>query len=283
MGYRQWPNDTANIIITIEISEVLASRSNPGIAVAGMEAWKTWKIATANRRYRYRHLYPQLKCCPAHYYPRLKQIHKHLVGNYGNAWVEAKRGNLKSSTVPSSLHYQLHRSTTPECPLIKIGYTTGATGFGKLTITSPNVRRKAKRLLYHHWTCTTLPTTGSVEKRYDCGRIRPCQKVIAVADKVVEATKAVIRKFLRHGRMWRPNEKSPVITQSLQRLPADAVILTAGCAKYRYNALPLGDINGIPEYWMPDGVMTVIRSLSSLWKLREVFGLKDINDLPIVL
>ena len=108
-------------------------------------------------------------------------------------------------------------------------------------------------------------------------------QVIALADKVVEAVKSgAIRKFfVMAGCDGRMKSRS-YYTEFAEKLPADTVILTAGCAKYRYNKLPLGDINGIPRV-LDAGQCNDSYSLAIIaMKLQEVFGLKDINDLPIV-
>ena len=161
-------------------------------------------------------------------------------------------------------------------------YTTGATGLEGATHIPERKDGKQKdfSVIIEHARRCQPPV--AIESGKIVGGFAHAQ-VIALADKVVEAVKSgAIRKFfVMAGCDGRMKSRS-YYTEFAEKLPADTVILTAGCAKYRYNKLPLGDINGIPRV-LDAGQCNDSYSLAIIaMKLQEVFGLKDINDLPIV-
>ena len=225
-------------------------------------------------------VYTHSEMLPAHYYPAFKK-YSHFVGNYGNAWwkqteeFEAFNGVILFTTnclVPP-------RSSSSYTDRV---YTTGATGFTGFKHIEDRKEGQAKdfsALIAHAKTC---PAPTQIESGHIVGGFAH-EQVFALAEPLVEAVKSgAIRKFfVMAGCDGRMNSRN-YYTEFAERLPKDTVILTAGCAKYRYNKLPLGDINGIPRVLdagqCNDSYSLVVIAL----KLMEVFGLKNVNDLPIV-
>ena len=217
---------------------------------------------------------------PGHYYPAFKK-YSHFVGNYGNAWwkqveeFETFNGPILFTTnciVPP-------RSSSSYSDRV---YTTGASGFTGFKHIPNRVNGQAKdfsEIIEHAKKCQA-PT--EIENGEIVGGFAHNQ-VIALADKVVDAVKTgAIRKFVVmagcDGRM----KSREYYTEFAEKLPNDTVILTAGCAKYRYNKLPLGDIGGIPRV-LDAGQCNDSYSLAVIaLKLKEAFELNDINDLPII-
>lgn len=224
-------------------------------------------------------IYTHSEMLPAHYYPAFKK-YDHFVGNYGNSWwkqneeFEAFNGVILFTTnciVPP--RYSNSYSDRV--------YTTGASGFTgfKHIADRPEGGKKDFSALIEHAKKCAAPT--ELEQGEIVGGFAHAQ-VLALADKVVEAVKSgAIRKFFVmagcDGRM----KSRDYYTQFAEQLPTDTVILTAGCAKYRYNKLPLGDIGGIPRV-LDAGQCNDSYSLALIaLKLKEVFGLEDVNELPI--
>ena len=224
-------------------------------------------------------VYTHSEMLPGHYYPAFKK-YSHFVGNYGNAWwkqveeFETFNGPILFTTnciVPP-------RSSSSYSDRV---YTTGASGFTGFKHIPNRVNGQAKdfsEIIEHAKKCQA-PT--EIENGEIVGGFAHNQ-VIALADKVVDAVKTgAIRKFVVmagcDGRM----KSREYYTEFAEKLPNDTVILTAGCAKYRYNKLPLGDIGGIPRV-LDAGQCNDSYSLAVIaLKLKEVFELNDINDLPI--
>lgn len=225
-------------------------------------------------------VYTHSEMLPAHYYPAFKK-YAHFAGNYGNAWwkqtqeFESFNGPILFTTnciVPP-------RSNATYGDRV---YTTGSSGFPGFPHIPNREAGKAKdfsAIIEHAKRCA--PPT-EIETGEIVGGFAHAQ-VLALADKVVEAVKSgAIRKFVVmagcDGRM----KSREYYTEFAQGLPKDVVILTAGCAKYRYNKLPLGDIGGIPRV-LDAGQCNDSYSLALIaLKLKEVFGLDDVNELPIV-
>lgn len=222
-------------------------------------------------------VYTHSEMLPAHYYPAFKK-YPHFVGNYGNAWWKQKEefasfnGPILMTTnciVPPSRAYQDRL------------YTTGAAGYPGCKHISGGVgeHKDFSALISHAKRCAP---PQEIERGEIVGGFAHAQ-VLALADKIVEAVKSgAIRKFVvMAGCDGRAKSRS-YYTDFAKALPRDAVILTAGCAKYKYNKLNLGDIGGIPRV-LDAGQCNDSYSLAVIaLKLKEVFGLKDINDLPIV-
>lgn len=222
-------------------------------------------------------VYTHSEMLPAHYYPAFKK-YPHFVGNYGNAWWKQKEefasfnGPILMTTnciVPPAPAYQDRL------------YTTGAAGYPGCKHIPGGVgeHKDFSALIAHAKRCAP---PQEIERGEIVGGFAHAQ-VLALADKIVEAVKSgAIRKFVvMAGCDGRAKSRS-YYTDFAKALPHDAVILTAGCAKYKYNKLDLGDIGGIPRV-LDAGQCNDSYSLAIIaLKLKEVFGLEDINDLPIV-
>jgi len=225
-------------------------------------------------------IYTHSEMLPAHYYPQLKK-YKHLIGNYGNAWWKQKE-EFESFNGPILFTSNCIVPPRPDASYKDRIYITGACGLeGATYIPEPEKgsQKDFSAIIEHAKRCQP---PVAIESGKIVGGFAHAQ-VIALADQVVEAVKSgAIRKFFVmagcDGRM----KNREYYTEFAEKLPKDTVILTAGCAKYRYNKLPLGDINGIPRV-LDAGQCNDSYSLAVIaMKLKEVFGLKDINDLPII-
>ena len=222
-------------------------------------------------------VYTHSEMLPAHYYPAFKK-YPNFIGNYGNAWwkqkeeFEAFGGPILMTTnciVPPSDSYKDRL------------YTTGAAGFpGCKHIPGGVGEHKDFSALIEHAKRCAPPR--EIERGEIIGGFAHAQ-VLALADKIVEAVKSgAIKKFVVMAGCDGRAKSRNYYTDFAKALPQDAVILTAGCAKYKYNKLELGDIGGIPRV-LDAGQCNDSYSLAVIaLKLREVFGLDDINDLPIV-
>lgn len=263
-----------------EISEVnIGVRNNPGILVSGHDLKDIEELLQQTEGTGI-DIYTHSEMLPAHYYPQLKK-YKHLAGNYGNAWWKQKE-EFESFNGPILFTTNCIVPPRPNATYKDRIYTTGATGLEGATYTPERKDGKQKdfSVIIEHARRCQPPV--AIESGNIVGGFAHAQ-VIALADKVVEAVKSgAIRKFfVMAGCDGRMKSRS-YYTEFAEKLPADTVILTAGCAKYRYNKLPLGDINGIPRV-LDAGQCNDSYSLAIIaMKLQEVFGLKDINDLPIV-
>ena len=263
-----------------EISEVnIGVRSNPGILVSGHDLKDIEELLQQTEGTGI-DIYTHSEMLPAHYYPQLKK-YKHLAGNYGNAWWKQKE-EFESFNGPILFTTNCIVPPHPNATYKDRIYTTGATGLEGATYIPERKDGKQKdfSVIIEHARRCQPPV--AIESGKIVGGFAHAQ-VIALADKVVEAVKSgAIRKFfVMAGCDGRMKSRS-YYTEFAEKLPADTVILTAGCAKYRYNKLPLGDINGIPRV-LDAGQCNDSYSLAIIaMKLQEVFGLKDINDLPIV-
>ena len=263
-----------------EISEVnIGVRNNPGILVSGHDLKDIEELLQQTEGTGI-DIYTHSEMLPAHYYPQLKK-YKHLAGNYGNAWWKQKE-EFESFNGPILFTTNCIVPPRPNATYKDRIYTTGATGLEGATYIPERKDGKQKdfSVIIEHARRCQPPV--AIESGKIVGGFAHAQ-VIALADKVVEAVKSgAIRKFfVMAGCDGRMKSRS-YYTEFAEKLPADTVILTAGCAKYRYNKLPLGDINGLPRV-LHAGQCNDSYSLAIIaMKLQEVFGLKDINDLPIV-
>lgn len=223
-------------------------------------------------------VYTHGEMLPAHYYPAFKK-YPHFAGNYGNAWWK-QVGEFETFNGP--ILFTTNCIVPPRTPgVVDRIFTTGASGFpGCMHFVADENGKKDFTPIIEM--AKTLPAPEEIEKGSIVGGFAHNQ-VLALADQVVEAVKTgAIRKFFVmagcDGRM----RSREYYTEFAQALPKDTVILTAGCAKYRYNKLDLGDINGIPRV-LDAGQCNDSYSLAVIaMKLQEVFGLEDINELPIV-
>lgn len=263
-----------------EISKVnIGVRKNPAILISGHDLRDLEDLLEQTKGSGV-DVYTHSEMLPAHYYPKFKQ-YENFVGNYGSSWwkqvddFETFNGPILFTTnciVPP-------RSSATYTDRI---YTTGASGLeGAIHIADrPEGGRKDFSKVIEHAKKCAAPI--EIESGEIVGGFAHAQ-VIALADKVVDAVKSgAIRKFVVmagcDGRM----KSREYYTEFAEKLPNDTVILTAGCAKYRYNKLALGDIGGIPRV-LDAGQCNDSYSLAVIaMKLKEVFGLDDINKLPIV-
>lgn len=263
-----------------EITRVnLGVRGNPAILISGHDMRDMQDLLEQTEGTGV-DVYTHSEMLPAHYYPAFKKF-SHFVGNYGSAWwnqnddFEKFNGVILFTTnciVPP-------RQTSTYASRV---YTTGAAGFAgfkHIDSRRSDGSKDFSALIDHAKRCAP---PAQIETGEIVGGFAHAQ-VLALADKVVEAVKSgAIRKFVVmagcDGRMKSRN----YYTQFAEKLPKDTVILTAGCAKYRYNKLPLGSIGGIPRV-LDAGQCNDSYSLALIaLKLKEVFGLEDINQLPIV-
>ncbi|PVZ22539.1 hydroxylamine reductase, partial [Clostridium thermopalmarium DSM 5974] len=260
-----------------EITKVnIGVRNNPAILISGHDL-KDMEELLKQTEGTGVDVYTHSEMLPANYYPAFKK-YKHFVGNYGNAWwlqdeeFESFNGPILMTTnciVPPKDSYKDRL------------YTTGSTGFPgvKHIPDGENGQPKDFSIIIEHAKKCAPPT--EIEKGEIVGGFAHNQ-VLALADKVVEAVKsgAIRRFFVMAGCDGRVKSRN-YYTEFAKALPKDTVILTAGCAKYKYNKLDLGDIGGIPRV-LDAGQCNDSYSLAVIaLKLKEVFGLDDINELPI--
>lgn len=271
--------DTANTSTygNPEITKVeLGVRNNPAILISGHDLRDLEMLLeqTANTGV---DVYTHSEMLPAHYYPAFKK-YAHFAGNYGNAWwkqkeeFEAFNGPILLTTnclVPPKESYKDRI------------YTTGSVGFSGCKHIDGEIgeTKDFSAIIEHAKKC---PPPTQLESGELVGGFAHHQ-VLALADKVVDAVKSgAIKKFVVMAGCDGRSPARNYYTDFAKALPQDTVILTAGCAKYKYNKLPLGDIGGIPRV-LDAGQCNDSYSLALIaLKLKEVFGLDDINQLPIV-
>lgn len=222
-------------------------------------------------------VYTHSEMLPAHYYPAFKK-YPNFVGNYGNAWWRQKE-EFESFNGPILM--TTNCIVPPKDSYKDRLYTTGAAGYpGCPHIPGEIGEQKDFSAIIEHAKRCSAPT--EIETGEIIGGFAHAQ-VLALADQVVEAVKSgAIRKFVVMAGCDGRAKSREYYTEFAKALPKDAMILTAGCAKYKYNKLDLGDINGIPRV-LDAGQCNDSYSLAVIaLKLKEVFGLDDINDLPII-
>ena len=249
---------------------------NPGILVSGHDLKDLEQLLEQTQGTGV-DVYTHSEMLPAHYYPAFKK-YSNFVGNYGNAWWKQKEEF-------ESFHGPILMTTNcivpPKESYKDRLYTTGATGFpGCKHITGGVGEKKDFSALIEHAKKCAPPE--EIETGEIVGGFAHAQ-VLALADQVVEAVKnGAIKKFVVMAGCDGRAKSRNYYTEFAKALPRDTVILTAGCAKYKYNKLDLGDIGGIPRV-LDAGQCNDSYSLAVIaLKLKEVFGLDDINDLPIV-
>lgn len=260
-----------------EITEVeLGVRGNPAILISGHDLTDLEQLLKQTQGTGV-DVYTHSEMLPAHYYPAFKK-YPNFAGNYGNAW-------WKQTEEFGSFHGPILFTTNcivpPRSDEVRDRiFTTGSAGYPgcRHIVADANGNKDFSEMIA---LAKTLPVPEAIETGSIVGGFAH-QQVLALADKVVEAVKSgAIRKFfVMAGCDGRMKSRS-YYTEFAEKLPKDTVILTAGCAKYRYNKLNLGDIGGIPRV-LDAGQCNDSYSLAVIaLKLKEVFGLSDINDLPI--
>lgn len=250
--------------------------SNPGILVSGHDLRDVEMLLDQTQGSGV-DVYTHSEMLPAQYYPAFKK-YPNFKGNYGNAWwcqreeFETFNGPILMTTnciVPPKDSYKDRL------------YTTGAAGYPGCTYINGGIggKKDFSVIIQHAKRCE--PPVG-IEQGQIVGGFAHAQ-VLALADKVVDAVKSgKIRKFVVMAGCDGRAKSRTYYTDFAKALPEDTVILTAGCAKYRYNKLNLGDIEGIPRV-LDAGQCNDSYSLAVIaMKLQEIFGLDDINDLPII-
>lgn len=259
-------------ITTVE----LGVRDNPGILISGHDL-RDLEMLLEQTAGTGVDIYTHSEMLPAHYYPAFKK-YPHFAGNYGNAWWKQKeefekfRGPILMTTncvVPPAESYRGRLWTTGAVGVPGCRHIPG--GYGETKDFSALIEQ-AKQ----------CPPPEELERGTITGGFAH-EQVFALADKVVDAVKSgAIRKFIVMGGCDGRMKSRGYYTEFAEKLPKDTVILTAGCAKYKYNKLNLGDINGLPRV-LDAGQCNDSYSLALIaLKLKEAFGLDDINDLPIV-
>ena len=221
-------------------------------------------------------IYTHSEMLPAHYYPKLKK-YSHLVGNYGNAWWKQKE-EFESFNGPILM--TTNCIVPPKDSYKNRLFTTGTAGFVGCTHIEKdeNGHKDFSEIIKMAKNCEA---PLEIEKGEILGGFAHAQ-VLALADKIVEEVKnGSIKKFVVMAGCDGRAKSRNYYTDFAKALPKDTVILTAGCAKYKYNKLNLGDINGIPRV-LDAGQCNDSYSLALIaLKLKEVFELEDINDLPL--
>lgn len=222
-------------------------------------------------------VYTHSEMLPAHYYPKFKK-YKHFIGNYGNSWWMQKEEFEKFN---GPVLFTTNCIVPPKTDYIDRIYTTGAAGFPgcKHIKADENGHKDFTEIIEHAKKCKA---PVQIEEGELVGGFAHNQ-VLALKDKVVDAVKSgAIKRFVVMGGCDGRQKGRSYYTEFAEKLPKDTVILTAGCAKYRYNKLNLGDIAGIPRV-LDAGQCNDSYSLAMIaLALKDAFGLDDINDLPIV-
>ncbi|PID88584.1 MAG: hydroxylamine reductase [Bacteroidia bacterium] len=262
-----------------EITKVNIGVSNkPGILISGHDL-KDMEELLKQTEGTGVDVYTHSEMLPANYYPEFKK-YSHFVGNYGNAWWKQ---NEEFETFNGPILFTTNCIVPPKKSSTykdKV-FTTGASGFPgfKHIAADENGKKDFSEIIELAKTCEP---PIEIEKGEIVGGFAHNQ-VIQLADKVVDAVKSgAIKKFFVMGGCDGRQKGRNYYTEFAEKLPKDTVILTAGCAKYRYNKLELGDIGGIPRM-LDAGQCNDSYSLAVIaLKLKEVFELEDINDLPIV-
>ena len=260
-----------------EITEVdIGVRSNPGILISGHDLKDLEELLEQTEGTGV-DVYTHGEMLPAQYYPAFKK-YSHFAGNYGNAWWKQKEEFEKFN---GPILFTTNCIVPPKESYADRVYTTGSTGYPGFKHIPDRVEGQTKdfsEIIEH---AKRLPAPTEIETGKIVGGFAHAQ-VFALADKIVEAVKSgAIKKFFVmagcDGRMKSRN----YYTDFAAALPKDTVILTAGCAKYKYNKLNLGDIGGIPRV-LDAGQCNDSYSLAVIaMKLKEIFELNDINELPI--
>jgi hydroxylamine reductase len=260
-----------------EITEVnIGVKGNPAILISGHDLTDLEQLLEQTKGTGV-DVYTHSEMLPAHYYPFFKK-YDNLVGNYGNAWWKQLD---EFGPFNGPILFTTNCIVPPRKDEIKDRiFTTGSAGYpgSKHIVADENGKKDFSEIIEM---AKKLPAPSEIEEGSIVGGFAHNQ-VLALADKVVEAVKSgAIKKFFVmagcDGRM----KSREYYTEFAKSLPEDTVILTAGCAKYRYNKLDLGDIGGIPRV-LDAGQCNDSYSLAVIaMKLQEVFNLEDINELPI--
>jgi len=260
-----------------EITQVnIGVRNNPGILISGHDLRDMEELLLQTEGTGV-DIYTHGEMLPANYYPAFKKF-KHFVGNYGNSWwlqdkeFESFNGPILMTTnclIPPKDSYKDRV------------FTTSVVAYPDMKHIPDRQEGKHKDFSQIIALAKSCKSPTEIETGTITGGFAHAQ-VIKLADKVVEAVKSgAIKRFVVMAGCDGRHKERDYFTQVAEELPNDTIILTAGCAKYRYNKLDLGDIGGIPRV-LDAGQCNDSYSLAVIaLKLKEVFGLEDINELPI--
>lgn len=271
--------DTANTstygdpeITTVE----LGVRSNPAILISGHDL-RDLEMLLEQTAGTGVDVYTHSEMLPAHYYPSFKK-YPHFVGNYGNAWWQQKQ---EFAAFNGPILLTTNCLVPPDASYQDRVYTTGSVGFAGCKHIPGEIgeTKDFSAIITHAKKC---PPPTQLESGHLVGGFAHHQ-VLALADKIVDAVKSgAIKKFVVMAGCDGRSPARNYYTDFAQSLPQDTIILTAGCAKYKYNKLQLGTIAGIPRV-LDAGQCNDSYSLALIaLKLKEVFELDDINQLPII-
>lgn len=258
-------------ITTVEIGV----RKNPGILVSGHDL-RDLEMLLEQTKDKGIDVYTHSEMLPGHYYPAFKK-YPHLAGNYGNAWWKQK-DEFESFNGPILM--TTNCIVPPKDSYKDRLWTTGSAGYpGCRHIEGEYGQEKDFSAIIEQ--AKKCPPPTEIEKGTITGGFAH-EQVFALAEPIVNAVKSGdIRKFVVMGGCDGRHKNRDYYTEFAKALPKDVVILTAGCAKYRYNKLKLGDIQGIPRV-LDAGQCNDSYSLALIaLKLKEIFELEDINDLPL--
>ncbi len=261
-----------------EITDVnIGARNNPAILISGHDLTDLEQLLEQTKGTGV-DVYTHGEMLPAHFYPAFKK-YKNFVGNYGNSW-------WKQLSEFESFHGPVLFTTNcivpPKSEEVRARiFTTGSSGYPGCNHIEADAEGK-KDFSAIIALAKTLPAPDEIESGSIVGGFAHAQ-VLSLADKIVEAVKSgAIKKFFVMAGCDGRLKSREYYTEFAKKLPKDTVIMTAGCAKYRYNKLKLGDIGGVPRV-LDAGQCNDSYSLAVIaLKLKEVFGLDDINQLPIV-
>ena len=260
-----------------EITKVsIGVRKNPAILISGHDL-RDLEMLLEQTQGTGVDVYTHSEMLPAHYYPAFKK-YSHFAGNYGNAWWKQKE---EFASFGGPILLTTNCLVPPSDSYKDRVYTTGAVGFPgcKHIEAQADGAKDFSQIIAHAKRC---PAPTEIETGEITGGFAHNQ-VLALADQVVDAVKSgAVKKFVVMAGCDGRSKSRNYYTDFAKALPEDTIILTAGCAKYKYNKLNLGDIGGIPRV-LDAGQCNDCYSLAVIaLKLKEVFGLEDINDLPII-
>lgn len=260
-----------------EITDVnIGVRNNPGILVSGHDLRDLEELLEQTKGTGV-DVYTHSEMLPAHYYPKFKK-YDNFVGNYGNAWWKQKE-EFESFNGPILM--TTNCIVPPKDSYKDKMWTTGAAGFADIKHISGGIgdKKDFSALIEQAKTCEP---PKEIESGTIVGGFAHNQ-VLALKDKIIDAVKTgAIKKFVVMGGCDGRHKERNYYTEFAEKLPKDTVILTAGCANYRYNKLALGDIGGIPRV-LDAGQCNDSYSLAMIaLALKDAFGLDDINELPII-
>jgi len=260
-----------------EITKVnIGVRNNPGILISGHDLKDMQELLDQTQGTGV-DVYTHGEMLPANYYPAFKK-YDHFVGNYGNAWWKQ---NVEFEQFNGPILMTTNCLVPPKDSYKERVFTTGNVGFPgvkHIPDREENGRKDFSEIIEMAKKC---PPPVEIEKGEIVGGFAHHQ-VIALADKIVDAVKTgAIKRFVVMAGCDGRHKSRNYFTEVAEALPKDAVILTAGCAKFRYNKLNLGEIGGIPRV-LDAGQCNDSYSLAVIaLKLKEVFGMENVNDLPI--